>query len=234
MTPSTFYCDRQRVTEAIQGRRVAIVGSGPGVVDNAAGFVDSHDVVVRVNNWKLEPVARNAGRRVDVWYSFFGSSIRVPKDYAIAAGVALCVCKCPDTLFMRSAWHIKNRKMRGVDFRYIYKDRADWWFCRTYVPTLDEFTAKFDLLGGHVPTTGFAAILDVIDCAPSSIYLTGFDFFSSGVHNVNERWKRGDPRDPIGHVPLVEAAWLRDNLERLNITTDRRLQLMLAALRRKA
>jgi hypothetical protein len=49
---------------------------------------------------------------------------------------------------MDSEWHRKNDKPHGVDFRYIYRDRRNWWFCPTYVPTLDEFMAVFDMLGG--------------------------------------------------------------------------------------
>jgi hypothetical protein len=186
-------------------------------------------VVIRVNNWKLEPQVKNAGRRVDIWYSFFGSSIRVKREAAIEAGVRLCVAKCPDAAFVRSNWHIQRRKTRGTDFRYIYKDRAEWWFCPVAVPTREQFMRRFDMLKKHVPTTGFAAILDVLDAKPASLYLTGFDFFSSGLHNVNERWRKGDPRDPIGHVPHNEAAWLRAHLAEYPITMDERLERMMRA-----
>ena len=87
----------------LQGRRVALVGSGPGVLDNRPGFIDSHDVVVRVNNYKLSPAA---GARTDVFYSFFGSSIRKSVEELKRDGVDLCVCKCPNAQFMQSAWHL--------------------------------------------------------------------------------------------------------------------------------
>lgn len=200
-------------------KSVAIVGSGPGVLDNEPGFVDSHDVVVRVNNYKT---GRAAGYKTDVFYSFHGSSIKKPVSELEADGVGLVMCKCPNSKFMESEWHTKNNKPHGVDFRYIYRDRANWWFCPTYFPETQEFVDVFNMLGGHIPSTGFSAVVEVLKHGPSSVYLTGFDFFSSGVHNVDEKWRPGNSSDPIGHAPEREKEWLKANL-RESITMDRRL-----------
>jgi hypothetical protein len=201
-----LFSDLARVRAAFEGRSVAIVGSGPGALDNNPDFVDGHDVVVRVNNYKTGPAQ---GYRCDVFYSFFGGSIRKTREELQADGVKLCLAKCPDAKFMESEWHRKMGKPRGVDFRYIYRDRRDWWFCPTYVPGLAEFVAVFEMLGQHIPTTGFSALHLVRSCRPASLYLTGFDFFSSRVHNVNEPWRPGNPSDPIGHAPEREREWLR-------------------------
>jgi hypothetical protein len=210
------FCDRSTVEETFRGKRVAIVGSGPGVLDNAPGVVDGHEVVVRINNFKL---SAPAGHRTDVFYSFFGSSIRPRREDM--PDVRLCVCKCPDAKFIESAWHKLNGKPHGVDFRYIYQARREWWFCPTYVPPVDEFLRVFVELDHHVPTTGFSAIRAVLDCAPAEVFLTGFDFFTSGIHNVTERWKAGNPQDPIGHRPDLERRWLRDRLGSYPIVLDR-------------
>lgn len=199
------FCDRGVVRQAFAGKRVALVGSGPGVVGNARGFVDAHDVVVRVNNYKL---GAEQGYRCDVHYSFYGSSIRKTAAELQRDGVTLCICKCPDAKFMESAWHRRRGRPNGVDFTYIYTARRDFWFCDTYVPPLDLFIASFNLLDGHVPTTGFAALLEILAHQPQGVYMTGFDFFASGLHNVNERWRPGDPTDPIGHAPEKERRLL--------------------------
>lgn len=211
--------------EFLQSKTIAVVGSGPGVLDNEEEFIDSHDVVVRINNFRIFPAT---GYRTDVLYSFFGHSIRKSVFELIRAGVFLCMCKCPNDEFMKSRWHEKRNRRNGVDFRYIYDFRKDWWFCHTCVPTVDEFRKKFELLDGHIPTTGFAAILDVLSCEPSAVYLTGFDFFRSGLHNVNERWLKRNDDDPIGHVPEMELSWLKDNVDKYPITVDRKLGAMLA------
>jgi hypothetical protein len=216
--------------ERLHGKTVAIVGSAPSVLGNEPKFVDGHDVVVRVNNYKTGPAQ---GSRCDVFYSFFGSSIRKSAQELQRDGVTLCMCKCPDDKPIRSAWHEANGKQNGIDFRYIYRDRASWWFCDTFVPDSERFLRSFELLGGHVPTTGFAAILDVLDCAPASVTLTGFDFFDSGKHNVNERWKPGDPNDPIGHRPELEKAWLAANADLHPIVFDRALKYQMRELRER-
>lgn len=207
------------------GRDVAIVGSAPSCLRNEPGVVDRHDVVVRVNNYRT---GTPQGKRCDVHYSFFGSSIRKTAAQLEADGVELCMCKCPNAKPIESAWHDANRKQNGIDFRYIYRARAAWWFCDTYVPSTEQFLRSFDLLDRHVPTTGFAAVLDILAMEPRSLYLTGFDFFRSGMHNVNERWRPGDPTDPIGHVPEREADWLARNLGSYPIVLDETLQEMLA------
>lgn len=216
--PPPPFCNRDAVRRAIAGKRVALVGSGPGVIGNAPGFVDSHDVVCRINNYKTGP---EQGFRCDVYYSFFGASIRKTAADLKRDGVHLCICKCPDAEFMQSAWHRRHGRPNGVDFSYIYQARRDWWFCDTYVPTTDQFVEWFNLLDRHVPTTGFAALLEILSHAPASVYMTGFDFFQSRIHNVNERWRPGDPSDPIGHSHERERAWVQRNAHRL--TFDRAL-----------
>lgn len=212
MTRSANFVGWQQAAEVFRGRSVAIVGSGPGCAENAPGFVDGHEVVVRVNNFK--PGA-GQGERCDVHYSFYGTSIRKTADELRGAGVKLCMCKLPNSQPIESAWHRERNKLVGIDYRYIYRARAGWWPCQVFVPDDERFLRKFNLLGKHQPTTGFAAILDVLEAEPASLYLTGFDGFTSGTHNVDERWRAGDPTDPICHRPDLELAWLRNNAHRM-------------------
>lgn len=218
------FCSKDYVRSVFEGKRVAIVGSGPSVLDNKAGFIDSHDVVVRISNYKI---FEETGIRTDVHYSFYGVSITKSQKELIDDGVYLCMCKCPNSQPIDSAWHVQHGKTKGIDFRYIYEYRKNWWFCPTYVPTDDEFLEQFKLLKNHVPTTGFSAILDVLSYNPKSVYLTGFDFFTSGVHNVDESWKKNNPRDPIGHVPKEERRWLMNNYKNYLITFDYSLKKLM-------
>jgi hypothetical protein len=207
-----------------EGKSVCIVGSAPSVLDNDPGWIDSHDVVVRVNNHKCGDAQ---GFRTDVHYAFYGTSIRVRAETLQKEGVKLCMCKCPDAKPLQCEWHDQLGKAYGTDFRYIYRLRRNWWFTDTYVPSVERFMDKFHVLGKHIPTTGFSAILDVLACEPRSCHLTGFDFFTSGLHNVDEHWKPGDPADPIGHRPELEAQWLNWNAGRLPITFDAKLNDLL-------
>jgi hypothetical protein len=232
--PPTRFVNILEVRRRLKGKRVAIVGSGPGVLDNEPGFIDGHDETVRVNNYKLSD---QAGSRTTIFYSFFGHSIRKSVADLKRDGVTLLMCKCPNERALDSDWHRRHRMEHGVDFRWIYKERAKFWFCDVYVPTLEAFLAKFKLLGNHIPTTGFSAILDILACHPAHVTLTGFDFFRSGLHNVDERWReknlRGDP-DPVAHIPEVELKWLADNLPHLPVSCDRRLTQAIESVRRAA
>lgn len=203
------FCTDDTPRRLFHGKRVAVVASGPGAGENPPGLVDGFDVVVRVNNYKL---TERTGWRTDVLYSFFGDSITKSAIELVSDGVELCMCKCPDAKFIDSPWHTKHNKPNGVDFRYIYRNRAAWWFCQTWVPSLDTFLEKFHLLDSHIPTTGFAAVLDVLAFRPAELYCTGFDFFTSRIHNLDEPWREKNTGDPIGHVPALERAWFADKV----------------------
>lgn len=215
----------EQASSFVRGRDVAVVGSAPSVLDNEPGFIDSHEVVVRVNNYALSEAA---GDRTDIFYSFFGRSIRKTQQELRRDRVKLCWSKIPDAHPIQSEWHVVNNKMIGVDFRPHFVNRRAWWFCDTFIPTTEHFLRSFELLDRHMPTSGFAAILDMLWCDPKSVYLTGFDFFTSGVHNVNEKWRPGDPRDPIGHRPDLERAWLKRNVSGYPITLDKKLEELLS------
>ncbi len=221
------FVDFSKVLQIFNGRSVAIVGSGPSSLSNDPEFIDKHDLVVRVNNYKL---GLRQGYRCDVHYAFYGTSIKKTAGDLMREGVTLCMCKCPNSRPIDSPWHVERGKLEGIDYRYIYHYRKDWWFCDTFVPTDDRFLKKFELLERHQPTTGFSAILDIVECAPKSIYLTGFDFFTSGIHNVDEPWKHKNTDDPICHRPDLELQWIARNHNRYPLLYDSKLATMVSEI----
>jgi len=229
------FLTRPEVKARFDGKTVAIVGGGPSAAHNPVGFIDSHDIVIRINNYKT--TGPRTGRRTDVFYSFFGSSIRKRAEELMADGVTLCMNKCPDAHPIESEWHRQHNKMVGVDFRPHFRRREGWWFCDTYIPTADEFLVGFNLLNKRMPTTGFAAILDVLSFKPKSIYLTGFDFYLTRMHNLNERWRPNNPGDPIAHHPKREQEWLVKNMGNYPLNVDpvmkRQLRPILGKMRRE-
>lgn len=214
------FLSRAEVAQRFEGKTVAVVGGGPGAFDNPLGRVDSFDIVVRVNNYRL---MGGTGHRCDVFYSFFGTSIRKTPGELRRDGVSLCIAKCPNAMPFESEWHRQNNRLMGIDYRMIYGRRSGWWFCDTYIPEVEEFMQVFNLLGGHVPTTGFSAILDVLSFGPRSVLLTGFDFFRSGRHNLTESWRPKNYDDPIRHMPEFERQWLLKNIGRFPVIVDKRL-----------
>lgn len=218
----------EEVAAYLRGKSVAIIGSAPSVLDNEPGFVDSFDAVCRVNNYRT---SARAGFRCDIHYAFYGTSIKNTADELKRDGVKLCLCKLPNSKPIESAWHEQRKKPHGIDYRYIYANRAAWWFTDTFIPDDARFLRKFELLDKHQPTTGFAAILDVLDCEPKSLFLTGFDGFTSGLHNVDEPHREKNLDDPIRHRPDLEMRWLAENMSRYPITLDRKLSEIIDGLR---
>lgn len=221
------FLNRLEVASWFKGKTVAIVGSGPGCAENSVGYVDSHDIVVRVNNYRL---IGGTGSRTDVFYSFFGTSIKKTADELKRDGVKLCMSKLPNAQVLESEWHRRNGKMIGVDYRPHFERRKNWWFCDTFVPTVEDFMCPFDVLGRHMPTTGFAAIWDVLSFNPKTVFLTGFDFFQSGIHNVNEPWRAKNLDDPFRHDPERELAWVAQSIGCHPILLDDRLRRAIEAI----
>jgi hypothetical protein len=220
------FISKDDVSKIINGKSVAIVGSGPGVLDNREGFIDAHDLVIRVNNYKTEGLENRTGKRTDIHYSFYGGSIKKTSEELKKDGVFLSMCKCPNVKIMESKWHKERGMENGVDFRSIYRRRASFWFCDTYVPDLKTFMQYFQILNNHVPTTGFQCILEILSMSPSSVYLTGFDFFESKIHNVNTPWKQKNLDDPIRHLPEKEKEYIK-SLSDKRLSFDSRLNRLL-------
>lgn len=207
-----LFSDFEIVKEHFRGKRVAVVGSGPTGTQNEPGFIDGHDLVVRVNNYKTKgeksgvayDYTETLGKRTDVFYSFFGSSIGKTKEELIADGVKLCMSKLPNSKPFHSEWAAARGKEESHDYRPHYRRREGFWFCPTYCPDDAHFLELFEYLGMHQATTGFSAIWDLVKCEPKELYITGFDFFVSGVHNVDEGWRKKNSDDPHGHDPKAE------------------------------
>lgn len=197
------------------GKRVALVGSGPSSTLNPVGLVDSYDLVVRIQNYKLvnDALSGGTGLRTDVHYSFYGKSMRIGQKSLKEHGVRLCISSRPcKNGLIKSSWHVSHGLANMINFEWIYEYRRHFWFCDTYVPDSSEFLTQFNLLGRHIPSTGFSAIWTLMQLPIRELFLTGFDFFSSRLHNVNEKWVGNDPKDPIGHDYARELSWLRDTM----------------------
>lgn len=230
-----IFSDFQRVKGFFKGKRVAVFGSAPTCLDNDGKKIDEYDLIVRVNNYRMvgERHGRKydyrsrVGSRTDVFYSFFGSSIHKTPQELKTEGVRLCMSKLPDDKPIDSPWHEKKRKLEGVDYRAIYRRRKGFWFCPTYVPETKEFIALFEELGRHQPTTGFSAIWTIMRCEPEELYITGFDFFTSRIHNVNEPWRSKNVDDPICHRPEKEKEALKEMAKNNHtITLDKYLEAL--------
>ena len=220
-------------------KRVCVVGSAPSGLDNDGEYIDSFDVIVRVNNYKTKgrdkhgrnyDFTGNIGSRTDYHYSYYGGAIRKTNEELKRDGVKAFLCKCPNDVCHVTEWHKQNNQIQGGDFRPIYRRRADFWQdTPVYIPHKAHYMQLFEILNKHVPSTGLACIWEVIGGKPKELYITGFDFMTTPIHNVNETWKKGREDDPVKHDFYAEKKlvnrWVKDNDF---IHVDNRLKEVLA------
>lgn len=205
--------EKQHIKERLEGKRCVVLGSAPSVLENKGKVIDNYDYIIRVNNYDMEKYRNNIGSRTDIYYSFFGNSIKKTKEELNREGVKWYMSKCPNCYCHGSM----DRLNRGGDFRWIYQKRKNFWDKPVYVPSLETYMKYFNLLKGHVPTTGFACILEILSCNPSELYITGFDFFRSKMHNIDQVWSKKNEHDPIRHMP----DWEFDIIRTLNYLDNR-------------
>lgn len=195
--------------ELTTGKRVAIVGNGP-LKDGHAEEIETFDTVVRVNNF--DRYVCNRSTRCDIHYSYFGRSIK-PVNYKTHK-TRLLVFRFPRPPFSLPdpvRWFESRARQREICFDWIYRLRGD--LLAAYTPVLcverQTFLQYFELLGQHMPTTGFQAVLDFDGLRTSELAIFGFDCFSSGLHNGGRSpWNQGGMNHPYGHVPEMEKTIL--------------------------
>ncbi len=201
-----YLLTRNDLAEQFAGKRVVVVGSAPSCLHNTKEEIEDYDEIVRVNNYKTKgydkrgrwyDYTEKVGERTDYHFSFYGGSIR--KTQEDLKGIKAHLCKCPNDECHVTSWHIRNRQKQGGDFRPLYRRREGFWIAPVYIPNLDDYLKLFDRLGRHVPSTGLYAIYELMLARPKELYITGFDFMTSILHNVDERWLKGRQDDPIKH-----------------------------------
>jgi hypothetical protein len=231
--------NKEKLKDFFQEKRVVLFGSAPSCLQNNGLYIDNFDIIVRTNNYKVfkrtsqeifYDFTANVGNRTDVFYTFFGSSVKKTIQELKKDGVKLIFSKCPNgKLLDHTVIFPKDKSNFGGEWTWIYRLRENVLKeFDHYIPDLDTFKKYFNLLGGHIPTTGFQAILEIVALKPKELYITGFDFFTSGLHNTNESWNEKNFDDPIRHVPMAELQALRLLIEKHNfIKVDKTISKMI-------
>lgn len=71
----------------LEGKTIAVVGNGPSELGKGLGQeIDSHDVVIRFNNYKIKGFEKDYGRRTNVWMKGGAADVRYKlRDKSIKA-----------------------------------------------------------------------------------------------------------------------------------------------------
>lgn len=197
----------EEVSEYLKGKTVAIVGPASTALGTGKGeFIDSHDVVVRINKefFAIPGREKDIGTRTDVLYSCL-----VPTQ--TAGGVRLLNKKFIHAQPWKAVvWAAFSKHLLTLneppDF-YAYKNMAN--FCK-------RVDGKFPV--GHIdpdvwvkaywgskgkPCTGTNAILDLLNRDVKSLYITGLSFFKTGyVPN----YRRGLESARAAHKHIIRSS----------------------------
>ena len=185
-----FKIKDKEIQKVIEGKRVIVMGSAPSVLENNGKDIDNYDIVVRVNNFKIDGFEKQVGTKLDIYYSFFGTSIEKTNEELKRHKLKFIMCKYPNESFMDHTGGVAKDGI-SADFRRTYNVRKYWWEFPIWIPKMKYFKENFEKLF-RVPTTGISAILDILRFNPKSLNITGFDFMTSGIHDTNVRWNKGD------------------------------------------
>ncbi len=210
---------KEEVRDIFKGKRVVILGSAPSVLENKRSEIDSYDVIVRMNNYDLSKYADRIGSRTDVYFFFGGTSVRKTWESLRDDGAKYLYSRLPYCDFRN---HNAGKIQLGISGNWMSFFQKEWFWTRlpTYIVSRDDFIRNFKILN-RILTTGMSAVVDIARYAPKELYVTGFDFFDSGIHEIDVPWKQGCGGHDVGRERYL-MRWIA--LENPNIRMDVRLR----------
>lgn len=186
----------------IAGKSVCLIANSGRVGASSMGAeIDSYDLVVRFNSYKIDP--KNTGSRTDIHATIHKHGFNWEKQVTtrlVFGGIS-------------GDWKysLRNRLVPGAQ-TYLGDESLRW-------PVRNIGKLGTDVWSG-IPTTGFNMLylLDFLDVSPT-LDLIGFDFYESGAYRVQEAMKLAITSV---HEYTSEKAWV---MERAQSVTDMRISL---------
>jgi hypothetical protein len=208
----------QQVFEIIKDKSILILGSAPSVELLTADFMESFNLIVRINNYRVF----NECARTDIYYSMLGGSIKKSCADLKNEGCKFIFAKNPFGDYIVNDKNGKINILKSLRFEATYRRWREHWFeLPYYLQTIENWRWLNDQIG-QITTTGLSAIVDIYRFNPSNIHLAGFDFFSSGMHNGYFHHLKPWPKH---HDFKGEMLFLRNFIStRKNITCDNTMQ----------
>jgi hypothetical protein len=95
--------------------------------------------------------------------------------------------------------HNHGRVQLGISGNWKPFFRKEWFWTKlpTYIVSREDFIRNFRMLN-RILTTGMSAVVDICRFRPKELYVTGFDFFDSGKHEIDQPWKQGCGGHDVG------------------------------------
>ena len=156
---------------------VILVGNGSSIKDNDNGvLIDSFDIVVRFNSYKIEGYESFTGRKTDVWFTVNQAHIKEIKSYK--------------EVYTHS-WE-KNEskcKLTSEIRKYIKAKKID-----------HDLILSMPI---KAPSTGLIAIYYFIE-KYGSVTITGFDWWDRDEHHYGDKEVRGTLHKPKDEYKIIK------------------------------
>lgn len=231
----------------LKGKRVIMVSHAASMVDSNQGeFIDSYDVVVRINDSIPLPegLEKDIGTKCDILYSSLAPQFRLTKEKLyqplLDAGVKVVVRPTP-------------LKMGRIDEIKLSSHNVSYWYERL-VTALEDVDLAVRVVGrepyrthtirtnGKLPLTGFASLWDLLEFDITEMYMIGFNFFVGGSYeqyhanpkseNQKEAWKEGTGLyKGRYHVVAPQIRYLKELIKKDDrIKYDKTLEYVLSVM----
>ena len=177
--------------------RVILVGNGPSVLNHELGdAIDSHDIVVRFNSYRIEGYEASVGKRTDFWFTTLLPTFRMADS------------------FQRVYWHSwqwdRFKDTRFHDLLRFYPKAQKTH--RGLITEMQELTGNREYFSYSTGAIAAHVLLKEF----SSISLVGFDWWDTSVRRDKLRSESDDPN---------EIRWFRklDRKDKHHYSDDQRL-----------
>jgi hypothetical protein len=187
----------------VRGASLAIVGNAGYLSELSQGErIDSHDLVLRMNNFRTAGFEPQVGRKLDLFLTTFHNDVDLSNP---ALGQARLIIASVPYNFAKS----RRRGLQQRHAEFIVGGLRQMGRREVFVPGTEYFTAARQQIGRY-PTTGAMALLlslDVLLPACGSLFVTGFSFFEGRGHYFHDQ-----PVTAANHDPARERQWLCERL----------------------
>lgn len=173
----------ERFLSLIKGKRVAIVGPSPHLINKKIGkLIDEYDIVCRVNEVGAFNFEEDYGKRTDIIFHNCGTdhierfSENLKNNLETTKELKYVVCPCIKAIGADRIEDFSDGQISNVvqNFNNINKFNIPFYWIG-----IEEYKKVYQSIGVE-PNAGLTSILMLLSCNPKELFITGFSFYSQG------------------------------------------------------
>jgi hypothetical protein len=204
----------------VKNKRVAVVGPSPHIIGEKLGsHIDSFDIVIRINEFGLSSqLYEDYGSKTDIIFlALHENSSNIYKEMIRKYDLStLNLAVCVHHEFNLQPYTVREKSLSIFEY---YQDL--------------KLDTKFEHLGDEkffkrcktfncYPSTGSAAVYELLECGVKELYVTGVSFYTTKFQYNEEKskiWKQFGPSNQnilraSGHNTKKEVAFLRSHCKK--------------------